>query len=131
MEDSGDEVETAIAATDILDYTLDDVTIDDSEFDIPELDSTPSLESILNAPEESFEPDNHSLSFFPGGPDNSDSVSLSETPATPDKSPSAHQKKNIQYEAHGSILRHVMLRGIASQVSSAAVSIENCHICLT
>ena len=42
-------------------------------------------------PEESFEPDNHSLSFFSVGPDNSDSVSISETPATPDKSPTANQ----------------------------------------
>ncbi|XP_030829831.1 vacuolar protein sorting-associated protein 8 homolog [Strongylocentrotus purpuratus] len=124
MEDSGDEVEAAVAATDILDYTLDDFTIDDSEFDIPEVDSAPSLESILNEPEESFEPDNHSLSFFSVGPDNSDSVSLSETPATPDKSPTANQKKNIQYEAHGSILRHVLLRGIASQVSSAADRVD-------
>ncbi|XP_072180793.1 vacuolar protein sorting-associated protein 8 homolog [Diadema setosum] len=125
MAESGDEVEAAVAATDILDYTLNDVNIDDSEFDIPEVDSTPSLESILNEPEDSFEPDNHSLSLFSVGAENSsDNVSVHDIPVTPDKSPTTQQRKNIQYEEHGSILRHVLLRGIASQVSSAADRVD-------
>ncbi|XP_022112058.1 vacuolar protein sorting-associated protein 8 homolog isoform X1 [Acanthaster planci] len=105
-----------------VDLSLDDVTIDDDEFDIPELETAPTLDSILNENDEPFEVDAPSLSLFSQAPDGSTSVS---EPNTPSRSPQKlSRKKSVQYPVHGSIIRHVVLKNISSQVMSASDRVQ-------
>ncbi|CAB1327464.1 unnamed protein product, partial [Coregonus sp. 'balchen'] len=73
-------------------------TIDDKEFDIPQVDTPPTLESILNEPEDEDEP------FI-----------LEDT-----------KRKTVELNAtvHGSVLRHSILKGISAQIVSAADKVD-------
>ncbi|XP_033629373.1 vacuolar protein sorting-associated protein 8 homolog [Asterias rubens] len=105
-----------------VDLSLDDVTIDDDEFDIPELDSAPTLDSILNENDEPFDIDAQSLSLY--GQTSDGSAPVSE-PNTPSRSPHKYgRKKSVQYPNHGSIIRHVVLKNISSQLMSASDRVQ-------
>uniref|UniRef100_A0A4W4F5G2 RING-type domain-containing protein n=1 Tax=Electrophorus electricus TaxID=8005 RepID=A0A4W4F5G2_ELEEL len=102
--------------------------IDDKEFDIPQVDTPPTLESILNEPEEEDEPfvleDTCLLNT-----ENIDAHSCETSSlASSDSGDRAHLKrrrKAIETNAtvHGSVLRHSTLKGVSAQIVSAAVSI--------
>uniref|UniRef100_A0A8C5CMA9 VPS8 subunit of CORVET complex n=1 Tax=Gadus morhua TaxID=8049 RepID=A0A8C5CMA9_GADMO len=88
-------------------------TIDDKEFDIPQVDTPPTLENLLNT-----DPvDSHSC----------ETSSL----ASSDSGDPAHlkRKKTVEMNAsvHGSVLRHSLLKGISAQIVSAAVSHARTH----
>ncbi|XP_072048156.1 LOW QUALITY PROTEIN: vacuolar protein sorting-associated protein 8 homolog [Amphiura filiformis] len=117
--------ESAVIAEPNLDPSfdnLDDITIDDDEFDIPEIENAPTLESILNEPEDAYEPDSQPGSLF-------SEATESESTASPHRSDHSTpmrqvRQKSIQYAVHGSIIRHVMLRSISSQVMSATDRVD-------
>uniref|UniRef100_A0A4W4F5Q8 RING-type domain-containing protein n=1 Tax=Electrophorus electricus TaxID=8005 RepID=A0A4W4F5Q8_ELEEL len=101
--------------------------IDDKEFDIPQVDTPPTLESILNEPEEEDEPfvleDTCLLNT-----ENIDAHSCETSSlASSDSGDRAHLKRRKAIETnatvHGSVLRHSTLKGVSAQIVSAAVSI--------
>uniref|UniRef100_A0A4W6F917 VPS8 subunit of CORVET complex n=1 Tax=Lates calcarifer TaxID=8187 RepID=A0A4W6F917_LATCA len=100
--------------------------IDDKEFDIPQVDTPPTLESILNELEDEEEPfvleDTCVLST-----DNMDAHSCDTSSlASSDSGDPAHLKRkkrtvDLNATVHGSVLRHSLLKGISAQIVSAAV----------
>ncbi|KAJ8019457.1 Vacuolar protein sorting-associated protein 8-like [Holothuria leucospilota] len=110
----------------VLSQALDDVVIDDTEFDIPELERTATLESILNEEDNDFEPDLDGTNLFPPGSDSSsDTQSIDgESRDTPDRTPTKGKRQSVQYPVHGSILRHVTLKSVSSQVTAAADRVD-------
>uniref|UniRef100_A0A4W6F921 VPS8 subunit of CORVET complex n=1 Tax=Lates calcarifer TaxID=8187 RepID=A0A4W6F921_LATCA len=99
--------------------------IDDKEFDIPQVDTPPTLESILNELEDEEEPfvleDTCVLST-----DNMDAHSCDTSSlASSDSGDPAHLKRkkrtvDLNATVHGSVLRHSLLKGISAQIVSAA-----------
>ncbi|XP_077997967.1 vacuolar protein sorting-associated protein 8 homolog isoform X1 [Glandiceps talaboti] len=103
------------------------IGFDDSDLDIPDVDDVPTLESILNEPDDVFELDESELGLFSSETTESshDSVSISSTTSMDKTSPQKQRKKSsVMYAAHGSIIRHVMLKGISSQLVSAADRVD-------
>uniref|UniRef100_A0A8D0A0H4 VPS8 subunit of CORVET complex n=1 Tax=Sander lucioperca TaxID=283035 RepID=A0A8D0A0H4_SANLU len=97
--------------------------IDDKEFDIPQVDTPPTLESILNELEDEEEPfvleDTCVLNT-----DNMDAHSCDTSSlASSDSGDPTHLKRTMDLNAtvHGSVLRHSLLKGISAQIVSAAV----------
>lgn len=74
--------------------------LDDAEYSIPHVDMMPSLESILNE--------------LDGDSDVISDVSLRITPT-----PSIDERSKT-----GTMLRHVLLQGVTSQIASASVSVH-------
>ncbi|KAK3511150.1 hypothetical protein QTP70_032158 [Hemibagrus guttatus] len=103
--------------------------IDDKEFDIPQVDTPPTLESILNEPEDEDEPfvleDTCLLNT-----ENMDAHSCETSSlASSDSGDRAHLKrrrKAVETNAtvHGSVLRHNVLKGISAQIVSAADKVD-------
>ncbi|GAA6093634.1 vacuolar protein sorting-associated protein 8 homolog isoform X4 [Tachysurus ichikawai] len=103
--------------------------IDDKEFDIPQVDTPPTLESILNEPEDEDEPfvleDTCLLNT-----ENMDAHSCETSSlASSDSGDRAHLKrrrKAVETNAtvHGSVLRHNVLKGISAQLVSAADKVD-------
>ncbi|XP_053532387.1 vacuolar protein sorting-associated protein 8 homolog isoform X5 [Ictalurus punctatus] len=103
--------------------------IDDKEFDIPQVDTPPTLESILNEPEDEDEPfvleDTCLLNT-----ENMDAHSCETSSlASSDSGDRAHLKrrrKAVETNAtiHGSVLRHNVLKGISAQIISAADKVD-------
>lgn len=103
--------------------------IDDKEFDIPQVDTPPTLESILNEPEDEDEQfileDTCLLST-----ENIDAHSCETSSlASSDSGDRAHLKRRrriIETNAtvHGSVLRHSVLKGISAQIVSAADKVD-------
>uniref|UniRef100_A0A3Q3W7P0 RING-type domain-containing protein n=1 Tax=Mola mola TaxID=94237 RepID=A0A3Q3W7P0_MOLML len=106
-----------------LSFTLMSV-IDDKEFDIPQVDTPPTLESILSELEDEEEPfvledtcvlntdnmDAHSCDTSSlASSDSGDPVQLKRKRRTVDLNP-----------VHGSVLRHSLQKGISAQIVSAA-----------
>uniref|UniRef100_A0A3B4VJT2 VPS8 subunit of CORVET complex n=1 Tax=Seriola dumerili TaxID=41447 RepID=A0A3B4VJT2_SERDU len=99
--------------------------IDDKEFDIPQVDTPPTLESILNELEDEEEPfvleDTCVLST-----DNMDAHSCDTSSlASSDSGDPTHLKRkrrtvDLNTTVHGSVLRHSLLKGISAQIVSAA-----------
>uniref|UniRef100_A0A672RZQ8 Vacuolar protein sorting-associated protein 8 homolog n=1 Tax=Sinocyclocheilus grahami TaxID=75366 RepID=A0A672RZQ8_SINGR len=97
--------------------------IDDKEFDIPQVDTPPTLESILNEPEEEDEPfileDTCLLNT-----ENIDAHSCE----TSSLSVYVHlrRRKAVETNAtvHGSVLRRNLLKGISAQIVSAADKVD-------
>uniref|UniRef100_A0A8D3CJG0 RING-type domain-containing protein n=1 Tax=Scophthalmus maximus TaxID=52904 RepID=A0A8D3CJG0_SCOMX len=99
--------------------------IDDKEFDIPQVDTPPTLESILNELDDEEEPfvleDTCVLST-----DNMDAHSCDTSSlASSDSGDPAHLKRkrrtvDLNATVHGSVLRHSLLKGISAQIVSAA-----------
>ncbi|XP_021918193.1 LOW QUALITY PROTEIN: vacuolar protein sorting-associated protein 8 homolog [Zootermopsis nevadensis] len=109
--------------------------LDDAEYDIPPVDCTPTLESILNNLEDqaSLSEDEMSSSFVPateGGFEGSETLSLGSLDSrSRSSSERRHEARggsrwnNVNTEAShrtGSILRHVILKGISTQLTSAS-----------
>ncbi|XP_075463221.1 vacuolar protein sorting-associated protein 8 homolog isoform X3 [Ascaphus truei] len=101
--------------------------IDDREFDIPQVDTPPTLESILNETDDEDEP------FIPEDPallnvetidtHSCDTSSL----ASSDSGDRAHKRKKRLLDAfsrHGSVMRHSLLKGISAQIVSAADKVD-------
>uniref|UniRef100_A0A3Q2XPW3 VPS8 subunit of CORVET complex n=1 Tax=Hippocampus comes TaxID=109280 RepID=A0A3Q2XPW3_HIPCM len=105
------------------------LAIDDKEFDIPQVDTPPTLESILNELEDEEEPfvleDTWVMNTENIDARSCDSASL----ASSDSGDPAHfkrKKKAVELKAavHGSVLRHSMLQGISAQIVSAADKVD-------
>ncbi|XP_034465327.1 vacuolar protein sorting-associated protein 8 homolog isoform X1 [Hippoglossus hippoglossus] len=104
-------------------------TIDDKEFDIPQVDTPPTLESILNELDDEEEPfmleDTCTLST-----DNMDAHSCDTSSlASSDSGDPAHLKRkrrtvDLNATVHGSVLRHSLLKGISAQIVSAADKVD-------
>lgn len=105
--------------------------IDDKEFDIPQVDTPPTLESILN------ETDDEDESFVLEDPtllnvDTIDSHSYdTSSVASSDSGDRANLKRKKKlpdsFSLHGSVMRHSLLKGISAQIVSAAVSVSCLH----
>ncbi|XP_070696841.1 vacuolar protein sorting-associated protein 8 homolog isoform X3 [Pempheris klunzingeri] len=103
--------------------------IDDKEFDIPQVDTPPTLESILNELEDEEEPfvleDTCMLNS-----DNMDAHSCDTSSlASSDSGDPAHLKRkrrtaDLNTTIHGSVLRHSLLKGISAQIVSAADKVD-------
>ncbi|XP_068423961.1 vacuolar protein sorting-associated protein 8 homolog isoform X1 [Clinocottus analis] len=104
--------------------------IDDKEFDIPQVDTPPTLESILNELEDEEEPfvleDTCVLNT-----DNMDAHSCDTSSlASSDSGDPAHLLKrrrrtvDLNASVHGSVLRHSLLKGISAQIVSAADKVD-------
>uniref|UniRef100_A0AAY4B2K5 Vacuolar protein sorting-associated protein 8 homolog n=1 Tax=Denticeps clupeoides TaxID=299321 RepID=A0AAY4B2K5_9TELE len=102
--------------------------IDDKEFDIPQVDTPPTLESILNEPEDEDEPfvleDTCLLNT-----ENMDTHSCETSSlASSDSGDRTHLKRKRPMETnstvHGSVLRHSILKGISAQIVSAADKVD-------
>lgn len=83
--------------------------LDDEEYSIPALNSIPTLENILTDLDGDSDFGGGSVGGVPG---------QSSTTATP--TPSMADDSN--FPKLGTILRHVVLQGVSSQVGSAVVS---------
>uniref|UniRef100_A0A8D0HC84 VPS8 subunit of CORVET complex n=1 Tax=Sphenodon punctatus TaxID=8508 RepID=A0A8D0HC84_SPHPU len=102
--------------------------IDDKEFDIPQVDTPPTLESILNETddeEESFVLEDPSLLNI----DNIDTRSYdTSSVASSDSGDRTHQKRKKKlhdsFSLHGSVIRLSLLKGISAQILSAAVKVD-------
>ncbi|XP_042290372.1 vacuolar protein sorting-associated protein 8 homolog isoform X1 [Thunnus albacares] len=103
--------------------------IDDKEFDIPQVDTPPTLESILNELEDEEErfvlEDTCVLNT-----DNIDAHSCDTSSlASSDSGDPAHLKRkkrtvDLNATVHGSVLRHSLLKGISAQIVSAADKVD-------
>uniref|UniRef100_A0A8K9X7E1 VPS8 subunit of CORVET complex n=1 Tax=Oncorhynchus mykiss TaxID=8022 RepID=A0A8K9X7E1_ONCMY len=109
-------------------------SIDDKEFDIPQVDTPPTLESILNEPEDEEEPfileDTCLLNT-----ENIDAHSCETSSlASSDSGDRTHLKRKtveLSTTVHGSVLRHSILKGISAQIVSAAVNLNQAlRLCL-
>uniref|UniRef100_A0A8C9TVS0 VPS8 subunit of CORVET complex n=1 Tax=Scleropages formosus TaxID=113540 RepID=A0A8C9TVS0_SCLFO len=104
--------------------------IDDKEFDIPQVDTPPTLESILNEPEdedEAFVLEDTCLL----GAENIDAHSCETLSlGSSDSGDRSHHKRRRPLEpaaaaaVHGSVLRHNVLKGISAQMASAADKVD-------
>ncbi|KAK4298989.1 hypothetical protein Pmani_028696 [Petrolisthes manimaculis] len=126
---------TKIDETDLLkqlDLQLEE--LDDDEFQLPPVGELPTLESILSENDPgSVSDDEFSLqpltqpktTFSTEGCDTlsvhsrGSSESRSRTSSTERYNASGRQRKDSQNKTHGSILRHVILKGVAAQLVSA------------
>ncbi|XP_050184016.1 vacuolar protein sorting-associated protein 8 homolog isoform X2 [Myiozetetes cayanensis] len=113
-----------------LDRELDSHSelIDDKEFDIPQVDTPPTLESILN------ETDDEEESFVLEDPfllsvDNADAHSYdTSSVASSDSGDRSHLKRKKKLpdslSLHGSVIRLSLLKGISAQIVSAADKVD-------
>ncbi|KFO56334.1 Vacuolar protein sorting-associated protein 8, partial [Corvus brachyrhynchos] len=102
--------------------------IDDKEFDIPQVDTPPTLESILN------ETDDEEESFILEDPfllniDNTDTHSYdTSSVASSDSGDRTHLKRKKRLpdslSLHGSVIRLSLLKGISAQIVSAADKVD-------
>uniref|UniRef100_A0A8C7N530 VPS8 subunit of CORVET complex n=1 Tax=Oncorhynchus kisutch TaxID=8019 RepID=A0A8C7N530_ONCKI len=101
-------------------------TIDDKEFDIPQVDTPPTLESILNEPEDEDEPfileDTCLLNTENIDAHSCETSSLASSDSG-DRTHLKRKRKTVELSTtvHGSVLRHSILKGISAQIVSAAV----------
>uniref|UniRef100_A0A8C1YMU1 VPS8 subunit of CORVET complex n=1 Tax=Cyprinus carpio TaxID=7962 RepID=A0A8C1YMU1_CYPCA len=93
--------------------------IDDKEFDIPQVDTPPTLESILNEPEDEDEPfileDTCLLNT-----ENIDAHSCETSSLASSDSGDLEMNATV----HGSVLRRNVLKGISAQIVSAADKVD-------
>ncbi|CAN9500124.1 unnamed protein product [Ophioblennius macclurei] len=104
-------------------------SIDDKEFDIPQVDTPPTLESILSEVEEEEERFMLEDTCIVNT-DNMDAHSCDTSSlASSDSGDPAHIKRkrrtvDLNATVHGSILRHTLLKGISAQIVSAADKVD-------
>ncbi|XP_029962941.1 vacuolar protein sorting-associated protein 8 homolog isoform X2 [Salarias fasciatus] len=104
-------------------------SIDDKEFDIPQVDTPPTLESILSEVEEEEEPFLLEDTCIVNT-DNMDAHSCDTSSlASSDSGDPAHLKRkrrtvDLNATVHGSVLRHTLLKGISAQIVSAADKVD-------
>uniref|UniRef100_A0A8C5EST2 RING-type domain-containing protein n=1 Tax=Gouania willdenowi TaxID=441366 RepID=A0A8C5EST2_GOUWI len=100
--------------------------IDDKEFDIPQVDTPPTLESILSELEDEEEPfvleDTCMVNTENIDAHSCDTSSLASSDSG-DPAFLRRKKRTVDLNAtaHGSVLRHTLLKGISAQIVSAAV----------
>ncbi|XP_053326950.1 vacuolar protein sorting-associated protein 8 homolog isoform X2 [Spea bombifrons] len=101
--------------------------IDDKEFDIPQVDTPPTLESILNETDDEDEP------FIPEDPvllnvETIDTLSCDTSSlASSDSGDRALKRKKKLADAfsrHGSVMHHTLLKGVSAQIVSAADKVD-------
>nr|XP_033800413.1 vacuolar protein sorting-associated protein 8 homolog isoform X1 [Geotrypetes seraphini] len=102
--------------------------IDDKEFDIPQVDTPPTLESILN------ETDDEDESFIPEDPSllNIETVDThscdTSSLASSDSGDRTHLKRRKKlhdaFSRHGSVMRRSLLKGVSAQIVSAADKVD-------
>ncbi|XP_016132578.1 vacuolar protein sorting-associated protein 8 homolog [Sinocyclocheilus grahami] len=103
--------------------------IDDKEFDIPQVDTPPTLESILNEPEEEDEPfileDTCLLNTENIDAHSCETSSLASSDSG-DRTHLKRRRKAVETNAtvHGSVLRRNLLKGISAQIVSAADKVD-------
>uniref|UniRef100_A0A671L2W7 Vacuolar protein sorting-associated protein 8 homolog n=1 Tax=Sinocyclocheilus anshuiensis TaxID=1608454 RepID=A0A671L2W7_9TELE len=94
--------------------------IDDKEFDIPQVDTPPTLESILNEPEEEDEPfileDTCLL--------NTENIDAHSCETSSLASSDSGDPVETNATVHGSVLRRNLLKGISAQIVSAADKVD-------
>ncbi|XP_059408393.1 vacuolar protein sorting-associated protein 8 homolog [Carassius carassius] len=104
-------------------------TIDDKEFDIPQVDTPPTLESILNEPEDEDEPfileDTCLLNTENIDAHSCETSSLASSDSG-DRTHLKRRRKAVETNAtvHGSVLRRNVLKGISAQIVSAADKVD-------
>ncbi|XP_045555495.1 vacuolar protein sorting-associated protein 8 homolog isoform X11 [Salmo salar] len=104
-------------------------TIDDKEFDIPQVDTPPTLESILNEPEDEEEPfileDTCLLNTENIDAHSCETSSLASSDSG-DRTHLKRKRKTVELSTtvHGSVLRHSILKGISAQIVSAADKVD-------
>ncbi|KAJ8003390.1 hypothetical protein DPEC_G00147830 [Dallia pectoralis] len=108
---------------------MDIDTIDDKEFDIPQVDTPPTLESILNEPEDEEEPfilEDTSLMNTESIDAHSCETSSLASSDSGDRTHLKRKRKTIELTTavHGSVLRHSILKGISAQIVSAADKVD-------
>lgn len=119
--------DNALSVAQLKDMDVD--AIDDKEFDIPQVDTPPTLESILNELEEEDIPfvleDTCLLNT-----DNMDahSYDTSSLASSDSGDPAVLKRKkkvlDVNASVHGSVLRHTLLKGISAQIVSAADKVD-------
>uniref|UniRef100_A0A286XK40 Vacuolar protein sorting-associated protein 8 homolog n=1 Tax=Cavia porcellus TaxID=10141 RepID=A0A286XK40_CAVPO len=102
--------------------------IDDKEFDIPQVDTPPTLESILN------ETDDEDESFVLEDPTllNIDAIDSHSYDTSSVASSDSGDRTNLKrkkklpdsFSLHGSVMRHLLLKGISAQIVSAADKVD-------
>lgn len=103
--------------------------IDDKEFDIPQVDTPPTLESILNEPEDEDEPfileDTCLLNTENIDAHSCETSSLASSDSG-DRTQLKRRRKAMETNAtvHGSVLRRSVLKGISAQIVSAADKVD-------
>ncbi|XP_036401275.1 LOW QUALITY PROTEIN: vacuolar protein sorting-associated protein 8 homolog [Megalops cyprinoides] len=108
---------------------MDIEAIDDKEFDIPQVDTPPTLDSILNEPEDEDEPfileDTCLLNAenMDAHPATRPSLASSDSG---DRTHMKRRRKAVETNAlvHGSVLKHNVLKGISAQMVSAADKVD-------
>ncbi|XP_066963121.1 vacuolar protein sorting-associated protein 8 homolog [Macrobrachium rosenbergii] len=114
-----------------LDLQLEE--LDDEEFQLPPVDELPTLESILNENDPGSISDEDTTAPQPSqlkasfSQDGGDTLSLHSRGSSDSKSRNSSDKhssgsrtrREPQSKTHGSILRHVILKGVAAQLVSA------------
>uniref|UniRef100_A0A2L2YDL3 Vacuolar protein sorting-associated protein 8-like protein n=1 Tax=Parasteatoda tepidariorum TaxID=114398 RepID=A0A2L2YDL3_PARTP len=112
-----------ISPSTLGDLNFDIEELDDKEFDLPTIDTPPTLESILNETDDaslSDEEFSSHLGYFQETCETTSIDSLESHTRRERKLSSQKEKKSPQFKIHGSILRHVTLRGVSAQLQSAA-----------
>lgn len=119
--------DSALSVAQLKDMDTD--TIDDKEFDIPQVDTPPTLESILNELEEEDIPfvleDTCLLNTDNMDAHSCDTSSLASSDSG-DPAILKRKKKvlDVNTSVHGSVLRHTLLKGISAQIVSAADKVD-------
>ncbi|XP_029462059.1 vacuolar protein sorting-associated protein 8 homolog isoform X3 [Rhinatrema bivittatum] len=102
--------------------------IDDKEFDIPQVDTPPTLESILNETDdedESFIPEDPSLLNIETVDTHSCDTSSLASSDSGDRSHLKRRKKlHDAFSRHGSVMRRSLLKGVSAQIVSAADKVD-------
>ncbi|XP_005999154.1 vacuolar protein sorting-associated protein 8 homolog isoform X1 [Latimeria chalumnae] len=122
------ETNSLVSASSQLNLT-DIEAIDDKEFDIPQVDTPPTLESILNEPGDEDEPfvlDDPSLLNIENLDAHSCDTSSLASSDSGDRTHLKRRKKVIDSFStiHGSVLRHSLLKGVSAQIVSAADKVD-------
>ncbi|XP_078010813.1 vacuolar protein sorting-associated protein 8 homolog isoform X7 [Phascolarctos cinereus] len=102
--------------------------IDDKEFDIPQVDTPPTLESILNETDDEDEPfvleDPTLLNIDTFDTHSYDTSSVASSDSG-DRTNLKRKKKLLDsFSVHGSVMRHSLLKGISAQIVSAADKVD-------
>uniref|UniRef100_A0A8I4A458 Vacuolar protein sorting-associated protein 8 homolog n=1 Tax=Callithrix jacchus TaxID=9483 RepID=A0A8I4A458_CALJA len=102
--------------------------IDDKEFDIPQVDTPPTLESILNETDdedESFILEDPTLLNIDTVDSHSYDTSSVASSDSGDRTNLKRKKKLLDsFSLHGSVMRHSLLKGISAQIVSAADKVD-------
>uniref|UniRef100_A0A2K5PB73 Vacuolar protein sorting-associated protein 8 homolog n=1 Tax=Cebus imitator TaxID=2715852 RepID=A0A2K5PB73_CEBIM len=102
--------------------------IDDKEFDIPQVDTPPTLESILNETDdedESFVLEDPTLLNIDTVDSHSYDTSSVASSDSGDRTNLKRKKKLLDsFSLHGSVMRHSLLKGISAQIVSAADKVD-------